>query len=190
VDLVSLRSQGIVRILIVMRDLSALEKDSDGTTPPCHEVVALLKLNGYKLRYRGESPQYVLDPKFRPYFRKGDGDDEEDDEANEDKHDDQSARAPRGTSRMDVDSTPPVDNSGKFVSAPGVSQVVITPYNQSPVTPRGKELVEQAHVLFSSLIAPMVSPVSVRSSLASGVRTSCKALLVRSQCCAKLHRQP
>jgi hypothetical protein len=65
VDLVSLRSQGVVRILIAMRDLSALEKDvSDGSVPPCLEVVALLKLNGYRLRYRRESPQYVRDPKF------------------------------------------------------------------------------------------------------------------------------
>jgi hypothetical protein len=49
VDLVSLRSQGIVRILIAMRNLAALEKDSDGSNPPCLEVVALLKLNGYRL---------------------------------------------------------------------------------------------------------------------------------------------
>jgi hypothetical protein len=38
-----------------------------------------------------------------------------------DKHDDHSTRAPRGTTSMDVDSTPPVDNGGKTVSAPGVS---------------------------------------------------------------------
>jgi hypothetical protein len=64
VDLVFLWSQGVVRILIAMRDLAALEKDSDGTIPLCLEVVALLKLNGYRLRYRGELPQYVPDPKF------------------------------------------------------------------------------------------------------------------------------
>jgi hypothetical protein len=63
-DLVSLRSQGIVRIIIAMRDLAALEKDLEGTNPPCLEVVALLKLNGYKLRYRRESPKYVPDPGF------------------------------------------------------------------------------------------------------------------------------
>jgi hypothetical protein len=38
VDLVTLRSKGIVRILIAMRDLSALEKDADGSNPPCLEV--------------------------------------------------------------------------------------------------------------------------------------------------------
>jgi hypothetical protein len=56
VDIVSLRSQGVVCILIAMRDLASLEKDSDGTIPPCLEVVALLKLNGYRLRYHRESP--------------------------------------------------------------------------------------------------------------------------------------
>jgi hypothetical protein len=64
VDIVPLRSHGVVRILIAMRDLASLEKDSDGTILPCLEVVAWLKLNGYRLRYRRESPQYVLDPKF------------------------------------------------------------------------------------------------------------------------------
>jgi hypothetical protein len=64
VDLVSLRSQGTVCILIAMRDLTMLEKDSDGTNPPCLDVVALLKLNGYRLRYRRESPLYVPDPRF------------------------------------------------------------------------------------------------------------------------------
>jgi hypothetical protein len=41
-----------------------LVKDNDGSSPPFLEVVALLKLNGYRLRYRRESPQYVPDPKF------------------------------------------------------------------------------------------------------------------------------
>jgi hypothetical protein len=131
----------------------------------------LLKLNGYRLRYRRESPQYVPDPKFRPFFWKGDGDDEDNDGVSGDKHDDHSTRAPRGTTSMDVDSTPPVDNVGKTVSAPGVSQVVITPYNHSPYTPRGKELVEKARVLSPSLIAPRVAPVPTRSSSSSRVRT-------------------
>jgi hypothetical protein len=64
VDLVTLRSKGIVRILIAMRDLSALEKHADGPNPPCLEVVSLLKLNGYRFRYRRESPDFIPDPKF------------------------------------------------------------------------------------------------------------------------------
>jgi hypothetical protein len=59
VDLVSLRGQGVVRLLIAMRDLSTLEKDKDEDNVPCLEVVTALKLNGYRLRFRRQSPQYV-----------------------------------------------------------------------------------------------------------------------------------
>lgn len=62
VDLVTLRSQGIVRILVAMRDLAPLEKDVVGSSPPCLEVVALLKLNGYRLRYSREVAGFVPDP--------------------------------------------------------------------------------------------------------------------------------
>jgi hypothetical protein len=68
VDLVSLRSQGVVRILIAMRDLVTLQKDMDETNNPCLEVVASLKLNGYRLRLRRQPSQYVPDPGFRPFF--------------------------------------------------------------------------------------------------------------------------
>jgi hypothetical protein len=47
VDLYSLRRQGIVRILVAMRDLAALEKDKG-----CLEVVSLLHLSGYRFRFR------------------------------------------------------------------------------------------------------------------------------------------
>ncbi|KAK1678519.1 hypothetical protein QYE76_039367 [Lolium multiflorum] len=75
VDLVSLRSQGTVRILIDIRDFSALENDADGVNSPFLEVLASLKLNGYRLRYRRESPQYVPNPRFRPFFWKEASDD-------------------------------------------------------------------------------------------------------------------
>jgi hypothetical protein len=68
VDLVSLRSQGIVRILIAMRDLATLQKDVDEANNPCLEVVASLKLNGYRLRFRKQPSHYVADPGFRPFF--------------------------------------------------------------------------------------------------------------------------
>jgi hypothetical protein len=72
VDLVTLWSKGIVRILIAMRDLSALEKHTDGSNSPCLEVVSLLKLNGYRFRYRRESPDFQPDSRFRPLLL-GDG---------------------------------------------------------------------------------------------------------------------
>jgi hypothetical protein len=46
VDLFSLWSQGIIRILVAMRDPTALVKDKG-----CMEVVALLQLNGYRFRF-------------------------------------------------------------------------------------------------------------------------------------------
>jgi hypothetical protein len=48
---------GVVCILIAMRDL-------DGSNPPCLEVVALLKLNGYRLLYLREAAGYVPYPRF------------------------------------------------------------------------------------------------------------------------------
>jgi hypothetical protein len=50
VYLVSLRSQGTVHVLVGMRDLSTLAKDVDDDNSPCLDVVATLKLNGYRLR--------------------------------------------------------------------------------------------------------------------------------------------
>jgi hypothetical protein len=72
---------------------------------------------------------------------------------------------------MDVDATPAAASGGQSVTTLGVAQVVITPYNHSPSTPRGKKLVERARALSPSLIAPIVSPVFPRSSSASRVHT-------------------
>jgi hypothetical protein len=46
VDLYTLRSQGIVRIQVAMRNVSVLEKDKPKNRPPCLEVLARLQLNG------------------------------------------------------------------------------------------------------------------------------------------------
>jgi hypothetical protein len=68
VDLYTLRSQGIVRVLVAMRDVAALEKDKTGDKLPCLEVVALLHLNGYRFSFRREAVGYKPDPRFRPFF--------------------------------------------------------------------------------------------------------------------------
>jgi hypothetical protein len=77
VDLVSLWSQGVVRILVALRDLAILEKVTDGSKLLCLEVIALLKLNGYMLRFRREAHGYVPNPRFRPFFWKGHGADDD-----------------------------------------------------------------------------------------------------------------
>jgi hypothetical protein len=135
VDLVS-ESQGSVRILIAMRDLSALEKDLDGSNQPCLEDVALLKLNGYRLQYRREAAGYVPDPRFRPFFWKED-DDDEDSHGMDDKPGDPSPSAAPNTANMDVDAHPPSGDSGKKTTPSVGAKVALTPFNHSPVTPRG-----------------------------------------------------
>jgi hypothetical protein len=71
VDLCSLQSQGIVRVLVAMRDLAALEKHKDGDNHPCLEVVALLHLSGYRFRFWRGAVGYMPDPRFRPFFLEG-----------------------------------------------------------------------------------------------------------------------
>jgi hypothetical protein len=63
VDLCSLRSLGIIRILVAIRDPTALEKDNG-----CMQVIALLQLNGYMFHFRREAVGFKLDPRFRPFF--------------------------------------------------------------------------------------------------------------------------
>jgi hypothetical protein len=59
-----------------MRNVSVLEKDKSHDRPPCLEVLARLQLNGYRFRFRREATGYKPDPRFRPFFWKGDDDDE------------------------------------------------------------------------------------------------------------------
>jgi hypothetical protein len=135
-----------------MCDLSTLEKDKDENDVPCLEAVAALKLNGYRLRFRRQSPQYVPDPGFRPYFWKEAGGDDGPDGFEEDK-DDQPVGA-QLDGAMDVDATPQGPGSTSCVTAP-VVQRVVTPYNHSPSTPRGKEIVARVRALSPSLVAPL-----------------------------------
>jgi hypothetical protein len=90
---------------------------------------------------------------------------------NEGNNDDSSSSAPQGLASMDVDATSATATGGQSVTGLGVAQVVITPYNHSPSTPRGKDLVQRAHVLSPPLIAPIVSPMVSWSSSASRVHT-------------------
>jgi hypothetical protein len=118
-----------------MRDLTPLEKDVLGSTPPCLEVVALLKLNGYRLRYRREAAGYVPDPRFRPFFWRGDGDDEDAHGMEGDKSDDPTMSAAPDVGNMEVDGHPS-DGSGKTAAPFFGAHIALTPFNHSPVTPR------------------------------------------------------
>jgi hypothetical protein len=153
VDLVTLRSRGIVRILVAMRDLSALEKDADGANPPCLEVVTLLKLNGYRFRYRREQPDFKPDPKFRPFFWKDNGSEDDSNDMNSDKNGGPSSGSAPEAANMDLDGPPAVHDHGKAAAPSSGVSLALTPYNNSPTTPRGKELVERARVHSPHLIA-------------------------------------
>ncbi|KAM0844741.1 hypothetical protein ACQ4PT_056862 [Festuca glaucescens] len=136
VHLVSLRSQGIVRILIIMRDLSTLQKDVDGVNPPCLEEA---------------------------------GDDDSHDGLGEDRTNEPSASAPHDGA-MDVDAAP--QSAGGFNSAAApVFQRVVTPYNHSPSTPRGKEIVAKVRVTSPSLIALFPSLEGSQPASPSWVRS-------------------
>jgi hypothetical protein len=119
VYLVSLRSQGTVHVLVGMRDLSTLAKDVDDDNSPCLDVMATLKLNGYRLRYRREPTQYVPDPRFRPFFWKATGDDDSHDGSGEDRLFDPSLSTPQDGA-MDVDAAQPHVGGGSSSVAPVV----------------------------------------------------------------------
>jgi hypothetical protein len=164
VDLVTLRSRGIVRILIAMRDLSALEKDADGSNPPCLEVVSLLILNGYRFRYRRESPDFKPGPKFQPFFWKDNGSEDDTHGMNGDKSGGPYSGSAPEAANMDVDVPPAVRDHGKADAPSTGVTLALTPYNNSPTTPRGKELVERVRVHSPHLIAADVSAKSLKSS--------------------------
>jgi hypothetical protein len=138
VDLVSLRSQGIVRVLIAMRDLTTLQKDMDEDNVPCLEVVASLKLNGYRLRFHRQPAQYIPDPGFRLFFWKEASDGDGPDGFGDDMANEQSSGVPQDGA-MDVDAAPQA--AGSTSTAAPVLQRAVTPYNHSPYTPRGKEII-------------------------------------------------
>jgi hypothetical protein len=96
VNLYTLRSQGIVRIQVAMRSTSVLQSDNG------LEVLARLQLNGYRFRFRREASGYKPNPRFRPFFWKGDDDDAS--HGFEDKgQDDPTADGPPGSAHMEVD---------------------------------------------------------------------------------------
>jgi hypothetical protein len=147
-----------------MRDPSTLEKDKDEENIPCLEVVASLKLNGYRLRYRRQSPHYVPDPGFRPFFWKDAGGEDGSDGFGDDLVQDQSLGA-QVDGAMDVDAAPQGTGSSHGGTA-SVVQRAITPYNHSSSTPRGKEIVARVRASSPSLVAPptrSVSPSRVRT---------------------------
>jgi hypothetical protein len=107
VDLVTLRSRGIVRIQIAMLDTSVFDTNSDASGNYARAVV-MIRLNGYEFRFRREAPDFIPDPKFKPFFWKRKDDDVDGDTGNDGTGKDPESdvrRASTTATSMDVDST-------------------------------------------------------------------------------------
>jgi hypothetical protein len=155
VDLVSLRSLGVVRILVAMMEPKTLDKFHEVHGCACLGVSVTVKLKGYDLYFRREQPDFVADPGFTPFFWKKKGDDSGNDGTGPDTDD---MDAPRrnitnSDARMDVD-TPQSSNisshgktvlDGSSCATDGVvlGSIDVTPLNPNPTTPRGKEIVAE-----------------------------------------------
>ena len=96
VDLVTLRSQNIVRILVGMIDSSVLEKRVDEKGPYIG-AACVIKLGEYDFFFRRESTDFIVDPSFVPFFWRRKGDDPDPDAAG-------NAKGPSGS--MDQASAP------------------------------------------------------------------------------------
>jgi hypothetical protein len=68
VDLVSLRSQGVVRILVAMNEPKNLDKQNDILGYACLGVSVTVKLKGYDFFFRRELHDFLPDEAFTPYF--------------------------------------------------------------------------------------------------------------------------
>jgi hypothetical protein len=73
VDLVSLRSLGVVRVIVAMMDQKYLDKFNEARGCACLAVTATIKMKGYDLFFHREKPDFVPDPRFTPFFWKKKG---------------------------------------------------------------------------------------------------------------------
>jgi hypothetical protein len=105
VDLVSLRSLGVVRILVAMMDPKYLDKFNEACGCACLGVMATIKMKGYDLFFHREKPDFVHAPGFTPFFwkKKGDDSSKEGLEPGNDDMDAFGCNSSSSTARMDID---------------------------------------------------------------------------------------
>jgi hypothetical protein len=85
VDLVTLRSCGIVRILIGMMNPKALEKQAD-VTGLYIGVGVVVKLKFFEFLFHREAADFIPDLAFVPYFWRRKEDDVDDEDGGKEKH--------------------------------------------------------------------------------------------------------
>jgi hypothetical protein len=152
VDLVSLRSRGVVRILVAMNEPKNLDKQNDILGYACLGVSITVKLKGYDFFFCREPQDFVPDEGFTPFSWKCKSDDDTSFDGLGQDNNGNAAPNRDATSTyasMDVDK-PQGDNPsshGKSVSLGPVEDVTtpvfaVTPINPNPTTPRGKKVVE------------------------------------------------
>jgi hypothetical protein len=151
VDLVTLRSRGVVRIFVAMVNPKALEGHVDDNGPFL-AMACVVKMKLFGFVFRREPADFVADPSFTPFFWRQKGDDMDEEDLGNDR--DRDFSGPSGApvseaSNMEVDASMPSSSAGHGKSG-AVSSVlcpVITPYNANPRTQRGMEIVERVRRL-------------------------------------------
>jgi hypothetical protein len=150
VDLVSLWSLGVLRILVAMMDPKYLDKYNGAQGCACLGVTTTIKYKVYNLLFHRELPDFVPDPRFTPFFWKKKGDDSGKDGPgpNNDDVDAPGHNSSTSTACMDIDNPSSSNSSlhGKTIlggSGDGseggrVYSIAVTPLNPNPMTPRGK----------------------------------------------------
>jgi hypothetical protein len=109
VDIVTLRSHGVVCIFVAMVNPKALEGQVDDTGPFLAMACAV-KLKLYDFMFHREPADFVADPSFTPYFWRRKGDDVDEEDLGNDRDHDPSgpSGAPASeASNMDVDTSIP-----------------------------------------------------------------------------------
>jgi hypothetical protein len=148
VDLVSLRSFGVVRILVAMMEPKNLDKWNEVQGYACLGVSVTVKLKGYTIFFRHEQQDFVPDHGFTPFFwkRKGDasndGPGQYNDGTNPPSHDSTPTSA-----NMEVDKPQANNNASHGKSVPIASRrgagatvsIDVTPINSNRMTPHGIE---------------------------------------------------
>ena len=134
VDLVTLRSRGIVVILVAMLDSKVLEKRLDDNGPYIG-AACVVKLREYDFFFHREPTDFTPDPCFVPFFWRRKGDDSGNDGTG--------SQSPN--MEVDTNNSSIASNIGHAVAlaplSPVLPTVAITPYNPNPRTPRAAEIV-------------------------------------------------
>jgi hypothetical protein len=179
VDLVSLWSRGVVRILVAMNEPKNLDKFNEVLGYACLSVSVTVQLKGYDFFFHQEPQGFVLDEGFTPFFWKRKGDDTGNDGPGQDNDGTDAANCDVDSSSANMDVDKPQrgisSSHGKSVAMEPVLgafvPIAVTPINPNPTTPREKEIVDELRsrsLGFSSRSLPLHRSTSLARLDATG----------------------